>query len=161
MADREQEPGHARRRGRSADSKAGSRLELVNELIPSQIDQLVELYRKEWWTTGRQRSDVARMLAGSDVVLALQEPTSRRLAAFARALTDGVFKALVFDVIVDPAYRGQGAGRVIMDALMDHPALANVRHVELYCLPELAPFYRRWGFSEDVGGIRFMRALRA
>lgn len=132
-------------------------LELVYQLEPQQIDQLVELYRSEWWTTERERGEVECMLAGSDVVLALQETGSRRLVAFARALSDGVFKAIVFDVIVSSAYRGHGIGGVIMDALLEHPALHGVRHVELYCLPELVPFYRRWGFSEDVGGIGLMR----
>jgi len=27
---------------------------------------------------------------------------------------------------------------------------------ELYCLPELVPFYRKWGFTEELGGLRFM-----
>jgi predicted GNAT family N-acyltransferase len=134
--------------------------ELIDELTPKQVDQLVALYRGEWWTSGRKRADVERMLAGSDVVLALQKPGSRELVAFARALTDGVFKALVFDVIVNAAYRGLGIGGTIMDALLDHPAIEKVRHIELYCLPELVPFYRRWGFSEDVGGIGLMRAER-
>ena len=134
--------------------------ELVNELSPEQIDQLVELYRSEWWTTGRERSDVERMLEGSDVVLALQQSDTRRLVAFARVLTDGVYKALVFDVIVSSACRSLRLGSTIMDALLDHPALANVRHFELYCLPELLPFYHQWGFSEDVDGIQLMRLRR-
>jgi predicted GNAT family N-acyltransferase len=132
----------------------------VDELTSEQVDQLVELYRGEWWTSERERAGVERMLAGSNVVLALQKPGNRELVAFARALSDGVYKALVFDVIVNPAYRGLGVGATIMDALLDHPAVENVRHVELYCLPELVPFYRRWGFSEDVGGISLMRAER-
>ena len=41
---------------------------------------------------------------------------------------------------------------------LTHPRLREVRHVELYSLPELIPFYERWGFSTDVGGVRFQRA---
>ena len=133
---------------------------LVTELDSDHVDQLVELYAREWWTTGRERVDIERMLVGSDVVLALQERDGGEMVAFARALSDGVYKALIFDVIVSSACRGLGLGGIIMDALLDHPALANVRHVELYCLPELVPFYRRWGFCDDVDGIQLMRARR-
>ena len=41
---------------------------------------------------------------------------------------------------------------------LTHPRLREARHVELYSLPELIPFYERWGFSTDVGGVRFQRA---
>lgn len=160
MAGKAKDPARETRTSGGVNSQASRTLELVDELTPSQVDQLVELYRAEWWTTDRERNDVERMLAGSDVVLALQERRSGRLAAFARALTDGVYKALIFDVIVDSAYRSQGAGSILMSALLDHPTLEKVRHLELYCLQEIAPFYRRWGFSEDVGGVLLMRATR-
>ena len=65
---------------------------------------------------------------------------SDELVAF---LTDYVYKALVLNVIVAEAYRGSGLGARLMDAVMGHPRLRDVRHFELYCLPELTPFYER------------------
>jgi hypothetical protein len=44
-----------------------------------------------------------------------------------------------------------------MERLVSHPDLARVKHFELYCLPELIPFYERWGFSTEVGEIVLMR----
>jgi hypothetical protein len=40
---------------------------------------------------------------------------------------------------------------------VSHPDLREVKHFELYCLPELRPFYEKWGFEADVGGIDLMR----
>jgi len=60
-------------------------------------------------------------------------------------------------VIVAPAYRGLGAGRRLMDLVQTHPRIRDVRHKELYCLPEMVPFYRRWDFSEETGGVTLMR----
>lgn len=37
--------------------------------------------------------------------------------AFARILTDYVYKALILDVIVEPAYRGRGLGRLLMESI--------------------------------------------
>jgi len=40
---------------------------------------------------------------------------------------------------------------------LQHPQLAGVRSVELVCQPELVPFYRRHGFTDQVGHSRLMR----
>ena len=41
--------------------------------------------------------------------------------------------------------------------ILAHPDLARVRHFELYCRPDVGPFYERHGFSTEVGGVRLMR----
>lgn len=132
-------------------------LEFINRLDAHQTHQLLELYQNEWWTRGRTLEDVQVMLADEHPIFAYTEATSRRLVAFARVLTDGVFKALLFDVIVAEDYRGTGLGKQLMDRVLADPRLASVRHIELYCLPELVPFYERCGFASDVGGVQLMR----
>jgi predicted GNAT family N-acyltransferase len=97
------------------------------------------------------------MLAASDLVVALIHRPSGRLVGFTRAITDGVYLAVVLDVIVAPGSRGSGLGAMLMNAIVGHPRLAAVRSIELVCQPELVPFYRRWGFTEQVGGSRLMR----
>lgn len=132
-------------------------LDRLDRLTEAQVHELVALYQEEWWTKGRELEDVRRMLEQTDIVVAFCERESRRLVAFARVLTDGVYKALIFDVIVAGSHRDHGLGRALMDALLEHPGLKTVRHLELYCLPELIPFYRRWGFTDELGELRFLR----
>ena len=79
------------------------------------------------------------------------------LIGFARVITDYTFKALVFDVIVACAHRGKGLGEHLIKLVLEHPDLARVRHFELYCLPDVEPFYQRYGFSTEVGGVHLMR----
>ena len=121
------------------------------------VRELHALYQGEWWTRGRSLDEVRRMIEHSDLLFALCDQTGDRLLAFARVLTDRVFKALIFDVIVAPGRRTEGLGRRLMDSIVGHPRLAGVRHFELYCLPDMVPFYEKWGFSTDVGGVTFMR----
>lgn len=128
----------------------------LGTLSPTHVDQLVDMYQGEWWTRGRLRSDVATMLQGSDVVFAYEDDQGK-LCAFARAITDGVFKAMIFDVIVRKDLRGSGLGARIMQDFRAHPVLSGVRHVELYCLPELQAFYGQFGFSSEVSGTSMMR----
>ncbi|HEX5117030.1 MAG TPA: GNAT family N-acetyltransferase [Pseudonocardiaceae bacterium] len=97
------------------------------------------------------------MLAASDLTLAVVDRESGRLVGFARVLADDVYLAVVLDVIVAPAWRAAGLGAMLMDAVVGHPRLAGVRSIELVCQPELIPFYRRWGFTDQVGPSRLMR----
>ena len=132
----------------------------ITRLNDSQTIQLHALYQLEWWTAGRSLQDVRKMLAGRSLVYGICETETERLAGFARVLSDGIFKALIFDVIVHPHCRGRKIGEKLMNNLLSDPRLARVRHFELYCLPQLEPFYEKFGFSATVGDVRLMRYKR-
>lgn len=117
---------------------------------------LLALFRAEWWTRQRELSDVERLLATNRYCFGLLD-RGGRLVGFSRVVTDGVFKALVLDVIVSRDRRGYGEGRRLMESLLSHPELQDVKHFELYCLPEMIPFYETWGFSAELGELRFLR----
>lgn len=131
--------------------------EVRASLSPSQVDDLMRLYANEWWTRDRTRREVGRMLADSDLLFVVTERQSRSLVAFARVLTDHSYVALLLDTIVAPAYRGKGLGRLLVERICSAPELRDVERIELTCQPELIPFYRKWGFTENVGRSRPMR----
>jgi predicted GNAT family N-acyltransferase len=58
---------------------------------------------------------------------------------------------------VSENHRGTGLGALLLDAVVHHPDLANVRSLELICQPDLIPFYRHWGFTDQVGHSLLMR----
>ena len=129
----------------------------VDTLTEAQVEDLHRLYQNEWWTRGRTMEDVRRMLDATKILVGFADPKTDRLIAFARVVTDEIYKALVLDVIVAPAARQMGLGRALMDAVIAHPALAGVRHLELYCRPDMVPFYQRWNFEPAGDDLRFMR----
>jgi GNAT superfamily N-acetyltransferase len=131
--------------------------EKIERLTKAQIIDLHRMFQDEWWTKGRGIEDVRRMLDHSSVIVGFCEAESKHLVAFARVLTDYVYKALVLDVIVEAENRGRGLARALMDAVVGHPSLVSVAHFELYCRPELTPMYQKWGFSDELGDLRFMR----
>ena len=133
--------------------------EKIEQLTSGQLSDLHRMYQEEWWTKGRKLEDVRRMVQHSNVIVGFCDAESKRLVAFARVLTDYVYKALVLDVIVVAESRGRGLARALMDTVVAHPSLASVRHFELYCRPELMPLYHKWGFSDEVGDLRFMRRV--
>ena len=121
---------------------------------------LMELYRHEWWTDQRRDEDVARMLQHTDLVVGVCTDPGGQLVGFTRVLTDRVFKALIFDVIVAHAHRRAGLGQRLIDYVLNHQMVADVRHVELYCKPELIPFYEKWGFAVPGPEVNFLRMTR-
>jgi GNAT superfamily N-acetyltransferase len=134
--------------------------EQISTLTDQQILDLHRLYQAEWWTKDRQLTDVRKMLQGPAIVVAVCDSSTKRLVAFARVITDGVYKALIFDVIATSEERGKGLGRLLIESILAHPRLRGVRHFELYCLPELVPFYEQWGFTDNLGDLHFMRLAR-
>lgn len=133
-----------------------NRLELRRDLTPEQLDQLTDLFQEEWWK-GRQKADVGRLLRNAGPIFAFVDPSNEELVAFARAMTDGVYKAMIFDIIVKDTWRNTGLGRLLMETVMTDPALSGVKHRELYCLEDMVPFYEKWGFTSNLPGLFFMR----
>ena len=128
---------------------------VLTTVEPARLPDLLELFATAWWMSDRTLDETTRILTESDLVVALLE--SDRLVGFARVLTDYTQVALVLDVVVATDRRGAGLGAALMDAVISHPDLADVRSIELVCQPELVPFYRRWGFTDEVSRSLLMR----
>jgi GNAT superfamily N-acetyltransferase len=131
--------------------------EISHDTRAVQVPQLMRLWASAWWAAGRTEDETRRVLAGSDVVVAVTERAPGRLVGFARVLTDQTCLAVILDVVVAPDVRGSGVGAMLMDAVLSDPRVAGVKSIELVCQPELMPFYRRWGFTDQVGQSRLMR----
>ncbi|MEV6417359.1 GNAT family N-acetyltransferase [Kribbella sp. NPDC051718] len=131
---------------------------VVQEAVePERLAQLTELFTSAWWMTNRSPNDVTQMLQESDLVLSLIHTPTDQLVGFTRILTDYTYVALVLDVVVSNHFRGSGLGTTLMDSVICHPRLADVQSIELVCQPGLIPFYRRWGFTTEVGHSQLMR----
>ncbi len=85
------------------------------------------------------------MLKGSYLTLAFTE--NNKLTGFCRAISDGVYKAFLYDVIVDLNFQKKGIGKFIIETAINHNKLINVGHIELYCPDKITPFYHKMGFK--------------
>ena len=132
---------------------------IVYGLDEPHIQQLHALYQNEWWTKGRTLEDTRKCVNHSQICIGLLNE-HQDLIGFARVLTDFTFKALIFDVIVASEHRNKGLGDQLVSLILNHQQLRDVRSFELYCLPEMIPFYVRYGFSDDVGLIKLMRRVQ-
>jgi GNAT superfamily N-acetyltransferase len=132
------------------------KVSVINSLSKKQIEQLVSLYKREFWCEKRKKLDVVKMLENTNITIGVVTETYD-LVGFVRVLTDYVYKAIIFDLIVHPDWRNKKLGKLLMDSVIKHPQLKNIEHFDLNCLPEMYPFYEKWGFTNELGELGFMR----
>ena len=123
-----------------------------------QPEQLLTLFQQAPWAKGRTLSDAREMLRHTDVAMCAWD--GDHLVGFGRVLTDFVYRATIWDVIVDEAYQKQGIGAEIVQRILHHPRL---KKVELFWLCTRRPgFYEKLGFSsKEQTGMVWNRSQNA
>jgi ribosomal protein S18 acetylase RimI-like enzyme len=123
-----------------------------------QPEQLMTLFQQAPWAKGRTLNDARDMLRHTDVALCAWD--GDHLVGFGRVLTDFVYRATIWDVIVDEAYQKQGIGAEIVQRILHHPRL---KKVELFWLCTRRPgFYEKLGFSsKEQTGMVWNRSQNA
>ena len=125
----------------------GMNISVKTNLNEQQILKLHQLYQNEWFTKGRILEDIKLMLDKTDYNFGFCISGTNELIGFARVITDSIYKAFVFDVIVDSEYRNKGIGKFIMNTIFEHPVLSKVSHIELYCRDDMVSYYKSIGFK--------------
>lgn len=108
-------------------------------------EELAMLYATVDWVDTRSINDIEAMLRQTPVQVTARR--GQQLVGFARALSDGRFRAMVEDVIVAPGCLRRGIGRGLVVALID--ALSGIDEIQLSCRDELVPFYIALGFERS------------
>ena len=111
--------------------------------------QLQALLRQTTWANGRGIDGIRAMLAGSAIFLGAWD--GDRLIGFCRAVTDGIYRALIDDVVVDAPQRGRGIGSALMRKLSERLKEMEVEEIFLRCENAVVPFYGQLGFKSSDG----------
>ena len=71
-----------------------------------------------------------------------------RMMGCARATSDGIYRAAIWDVVIHPDYQGLGLGRKLVETLISHPLLNRVERIYLTTTNQ-QNFYKKIGFKEN------------
>lgn len=74
-----------------------------------------------------------------------------KMVGFGRAISDGQYQSAIYDVVVLPEFQKHGAGKIIMDALLEK--LPKSGPVLIYVAPGKQDFYRKFGFGNLTTGM--------
>lgn len=130
--------------------------EFTHDLSEVQIINLLDIYKEESWCKDRKIDGIKKMLENSWTI-AIIDSTNGKIIAFARVLSDFVYRAFIYDVIVAEDYRGLGFGKLIVNSTINHRDLKDVERIELNCIDSNVLFYKKLGFDKVPNGINVMR----
>ena len=115
----------------------------------SKIDfyQVQELFvLGAFWAKDRTIEDIQIAIDNSNPVVTVWDRD--RIIGFARATSDGVYRAGIWDVVIHPDYRGRGLGGKLVETVLTHPQVNKVERVYLTTTNQQS-FYERIGFKRN------------
>ena len=103
------------------------------------------LNKNTFWAKNRTIPDLKKCLANSDVIISLW--VGNEIVGFGRALTDGVYRGVLWDIVIDQNHQGKGFGRLIVKNLLSSKKIKNTKKVYLMTTNKKL-FYSQLDFKE-------------
>ena len=105
---------------------------------------LLRLFDQVPWASGRSLDESKELVAHTPVIITAWD--GDQMVGCGRVLTDFVYRASIWDVIVDAQYQGRDIGTGVIQRILHHPSL---QRVELFwlCTRNKQAFYESLGFS--------------
>ena len=98
-----------------------------------------------FWAQDRSLNDLRKCLANSDVVVSIWY--HNEIVGFGRALSDGVYRGVLWDIVIDQNHQGKGYGRMIVQTLLDSKKIKQTQKIYLMTTNKKS-FYSQVDFKE-------------
>jgi N-acetylglutamate synthase-like GNAT family acetyltransferase len=132
----------------TSTSRDSSHIQFCIERDRADIVQIQELFKAAaFWARERKIEDWEIAIANSEPVVTVWEAS--RAIGFARATSDGIYRATIWDVAIHPDYQGAGLGRQLVQTVLSHPRMCRVERVYLMTTYKQS-FYERIGFQPNA-----------
>ena len=97
------------------------------------------------WAKSRKIKDLKNCLANSDVIVSLW--SNNEILGFGRALSDGTYRSVLWDIVIDHQHQGKGYGKLIVNSLLESKRIKQSEKVYLMTSNQ-KDFYCQIGFRE-------------
>jgi GNAT superfamily N-acetyltransferase len=101
--------------------------ELDDDRARLDMDRIVAWLAESYWARNQTEAAVRRSWDAAGIVLGLYH--GHAMIGCARAITDFTRFAYLSDVYLEPAYRGHGLGRWLVQTMLEHPEASQARWV--------------------------------
>ena len=98
-----------------------------------------------FWAKNRTINDLKKCLANSDVIVSLW--VGNEIVGFGRALTDGIYRGVLWDIVIDQSYQGKGFGKLIVENLLSSKKIKKTKKLYLMTTNKKL-FYSQLDFKE-------------
>ena len=114
------------------------------------------LDRNTFWAKNRTINDLKKCLAKSDVIVSLW--VDNEIVGFGRALTDGIYRGVLWDIVIDQNYEGKGFGTLIIKNLLASKKIKNTKKLYLMTTNKKR-FYSQREFQEVTSQSLLVREI--
>ena len=114
------------------------------------------LHTNAFWAKNRTINDLKKCLANSDVIISLW--VGNEIVGFGRALTDGIYRGVLWDIVIDQNHQGKGFGKLIVEKLLSSEKVKNTRKIYLMTTNKKL-FYSQLDFKEVTSQNLLIREL--
>ena len=97
------------------------------------------------WAKNRTIKDLKHCLANSDVIVSLW--SNNKILGFGRALSDGTYRTVLWDIVIDHNYQGKGYGKLIVNSILESKRIKQSEKIYLMTSNQ-KDFYCQIGFDE-------------
>ena len=97
------------------------------------------------WAKNRKIKDLKNCLANSDVIISLW--SNNKILGFGRALSDGIYRSVLWDIVIDHNHQGKGYGKLIVNSLLESKRIKQTDKIYLMTSNQ-KDFYCQIGFNE-------------
>ena len=115
--------------------------ELTDDRRRLDVAAVVALLAQTYWAADRPPRLTRRAIRHSLCLSLFRGPTQ---VGFCRAVTDYATFTWLCDVVVDPAHRGKGLGKWMVECLLHHPRLQT--RSQVLATQDAHSLYERYGF---------------
>ena len=119
----------------------GPNLKPINGL--NKLQKLLD--RNTFWAKSRTTNDLKKCLANSDVIISLW--VGNEIVGFGRALTDGIYRGVLWDIVIDQNHQGKGFGTLIVKNLLSSKKIKNTKKLYLMTTNK-KKFYSQFDFKK-------------
>ena len=110
------------------------------------LNKLKKLLDKNaFWAKSRTINDLKKCLANSDVIVSLW--VGNEIVGFGRALTDGIYRGVLWDIVIDQNHQSKGFGKLIIQNLLSSKKIKNTKKLYLMTTNKKL-FYSQFKFEE-------------
>ena len=119
----------------------GPKLKPTNGL--NKLQKLLD--NNTFWAKNRTINDLKKCLSNSDVVISIW--VGNEIVGFGRALTDGIYRGVLWDIVIDQNHQGNGLGKLIVNNLLSSKEIKNTKKIYLMTTNKKL-FYSQMDFEE-------------
>jgi len=109
----------------------------------NKLQQLLD--NNAFWAKNRTTNDLKKCLANSDVIVSLW--VGSQIVGFGRALTDGIYRGVLWDIVIDQNHQGKGFGKLIVKNLLSSKKIKKTKKLYLMTTNKQL-FYSQMDFKE-------------